>query len=625
MIKGLSIKYSLPIMIVAPSVLMVGLIAVVRFQKNRKNINLVSIELAHTITDHVDDKLRDYLSVPHSINQLNLESIDLGTLNPDNLGGLESYFWQQIQMFEGVTHLYFANPEGEFRGGTLLESGEVGITRAGKSTNSNLMTYATTPDGKATEIVQQTSNHDPRLRPWYQAALNSDQPIWSNVYRDFDTQELGITVAQVVKDAQGEVRGVLGVDLLFRQINEFLQTLTIGKTGQALIIDREGLLIASSNPQVVAELESHANRLNMAATENPLIGAIAENLLAEFGSFSEVDSTLNSSFRWQRKKNFFQVKTFRDQLGLDWLIIVIIPESDFMKQVQLQARITLLLEIVILCAAVGVGLGVSRWILQPIFQFSQAADDIKSQSFAPQTLENLTQREDEVGELARVFVDMALETGDRQQSLQEQLNLLNFQIGQSKENPYELTALKKWQKKASCIRAVYDYHPHLPQLLAQVPYYQHLTAEQLGQLVMEGKIKRFHVGDYICRENEPGDEFYIILTGSVRIFVEKINKPLVTLTAGKSFGELALMLGGNRTATAIAIEDTTLFSINRPNFGKVLHQYPQMAEQIAQDLHRHQIELQERQQLLAEYGLLENGETDLLQQIKSRMKTLFNL
>lgn len=625
MIKGLSIKYRLPIMIVAPSIFMVGLMAVILFQKTRQNINLVSIELAHTITDHVEDKLRDYLSVPHSINQLNLQSIDLGTLNPENLGSLESYFWHQIQIFEGVTSLYFGNPEGEFRGGMLLESGEAGITRAGKSTYSNLISYATTSDGKLTKIIQQTSNYDPRLRSWYQAALNSDKPIWSNIYRDFDSQELGITAAQVVKDKQGEVIGVLGVDLLFQQINEFLQTLTIGKTGQALIIDRQGLLIASSNPQVIEESKIQTNPLNIAASKNQLIAAIAKNLLAEFNSFSEVESTLNSSFRWQRKKICFQVKNFRDNLGLDWLIVIIIPESDFMQQVQLQARITLVLEVLILCAAIGVSLGVSRWVLQPIFQFSQAADEIKSQSFEPQTLENLTEREDEVGELARVFVDMAVETGDRQQSLEEQLNLLNFQISQSKDNPYELTALKKWQKKASCIRAVYDYHPHLPQLLAQVPYYQHLTAEQLEQLVMEGKIKRVHVGDYICREDEPGDEFYIILAGSVRIFVEKINKPLVTLTRGKSFGELALMLGGNRTATAIALEDTTLFSINRPNFGKVLHQYPQMAEQIAQDLHYHQIELQERQQLLAEYGLLEDGETDLLQQIKSRMKTLFNL
>jgi len=625
MVKTLSIKYRLPILIVAPSILVIGLVAVTLFQNTKQNVNIVSVELANTVTAHVENNLRDYLSIPQTINQLNLQSITLGTINPGNLQQLESYFWNQIQIFEGVTSLYFGNPEGEFRGGTILESGAVGITRAGKTTNSMLIRYATTSEGQITQIVEQTPNYDPRSRPWYQAALQSDRPIWSDIYRDFDSQELAITAAQVVKDSQGEVVGVLGVDLLFGQINEFMQTLTIGKTGQALIIDRQGLLIASSNPQVIEEAAESSEQLNIAASENELIAAIAQDLLNQFEGFSQVESTVNSSFRWQRKTFCFQVKSFRDSLGLDWLIVVIIPEEDFMQQVQIQARITLILEALILLAALGVGLGVSRWVLKPIFQFGEAANQIKSKSFDPQTLENLTEREDEVGELARVFIDMAVETGDRQQSLEEQLNLLNFQVSQSKDNPYELTALKKWQKKASCIRAVYNYHPHLPQLLAQVPYYQHLSSEQLGQLVMEGKIKRFHVGEYICREGEPGDEFYIVLTGSVRIFVEKINKPLVTLSAGKSFGELALMLGGTRTATAIALEATTLFSIDRLNFGKVLHQYPQMAEQIAQDLHHHQTELQERKQLLAEYGLLEESETDLLQQIKSRMKTLFNL
>ncbi|MDJ1179651.1 cache domain-containing protein [Roseofilum sp. BLCC_M91] len=625
MIKNFSIKYRLPILIVAPSILVVGLVAIALFQNTKQNVNIVSVELANTVTAHVENNLRDYLSIPHTINQLNLQSITLGTLDPGNSTRLESYFWHQIQMFEGVTRLYFSNPEGEFRGATILESGEVGITRAGKTTNSTLMSYATTSEGQPTQIVQRTPNYDPRSRPWYQAALPSDRPIWSDIYRDFDSQELAITAAQVVKDPQGEVVGVLGVDLLFGQINEFLQTLTIGKTGQALIIDRQGLLIASSNPEVIAEAVESSGGLNIAESENQLIAAIAQSLLDELGSFSQVESTINSSFRWQRKKLYFQVKSFRDRLGLDLLIVAIVPEEDFMQQVQIQARITLVLEALILLAALGVGLGVSRWVLKPIFQFGEAANQIKSKSFDPQTLESLTERKDEVGELARVFVEMAVETGDRQQSLEEQLNLLNFQVSQSKDNPYELTALKKWQKKASCIRAVYDYHPHLPQLLAQVPYYQHLTSEQLRQLITNGKIKRFHVGDYICREDQPGDEFYTILTGSVRIFVEKINKPLVTLSTGKSFGELALMLGGTRTATAIAIEETTLFSINRLNFGKVLHQYPQMAEQIAQDLHRHQTELEERKQLLAEYGLLEENETDLLEQIKSRMKTLFNL
>ncbi|MBP0031356.1 cache domain-containing protein [Roseofilum sp. Guam] len=625
MIKNLSIRYRLPLLIVAPSVLVVGLIAIVLFQKTRQNINTISVELARTTTAHVEDDLRDYLSVPNTINQLNLQSITLGGLNLEDLPSLELYFWNQIQIFEGVKSLYFGNPQGEFRGATILNSGEVGISMAGQATNSSVIRYATTSDGRKTEVVHQVPNYDPRVRPWYQAALQSNKPVWTDIYQDFSAQELTITAAQVVKDSQGEVLGVLAVDLFFQGINEFLQDLTIGKTGQVLIIDREGFLIASSNPDLIAEAQRHQDRLNIVGSENELISAIAENLLNQFGSFFRLESTVNSSLKWKRKYVSFQVKNFRDRLGLDWLIVVIIPEEDFMQQVAIQAWITFVLELLILLSSLGIGLGVSRWVLQPIFQFSEAADQIKSQSFNPQTLENLYQRQDEVGELARVFVDMAVETGDRQQSLQDELNLLNFQVSQSNDDPYELTALKKWQKKASCIRTVYDYHPHLPQLLSQVPYYQRLTPEQLSQLVMEGKIKRVEVGDYICREDQPGDEFYIILTGSVRIFVEKINKPLVTLSSGQSFGELALMLGGNRTATAIAIEETTLFLIDRLNFGKVLHQYPQMAEQIAQDLHRHQTELQERKQLLAEYGLLEDDETDLLQQIKSRMKTLFNL
>ncbi|MBP0012101.1 MAG: cyclic nucleotide-binding domain-containing protein [Roseofilum sp. SID2] len=625
MIKNLSIRYHLPLLIVAPSVLVVGLIAIILFQRTRQNINIVSVELARTTTANVEDNLRDYLSVPNTINQLNLQSIALGALNLDDLTNLELYFWNQIQIFEGVKSLYFGNPQGEFRGATILNSGEVGISIAGQVTNSSVIRYATTSDGRKTEIVHQVANYDPRIRPWYQAALQSNKPIWTDIYQDFSAQELAITAAQVVKDSQGEILGVLAVDLFFQGINQFLQDLTIGKTGQVLIINREGVLIASSNPDLIAEAQRNQDLLNIVESENELISAIAENLLNQFGSFFRLESTVNSSLTWNRKHVSVQVKSFRDRLGLDWLIVVIIPEEDFMQQVAIQAWITFVLELLILLSSLGIGLGVSRWVLQPIFQFSEAADQIKSQSFNPQTLENLYQRQDEVGELARVFVDMAVETGDRQQSLQDELNLLNFQVSQSNDNPYELTALKKWQKKASCIRTVYDYHPHLPQLLSQVPYYQHLTPEQLSQLVMEGKIKRVEVGDYICREDQPGDEFYIILTGSVRIFVEKINKPLVILSSGQSFGELALMLGGNRTATAIAIEETTLFLIDRLNFGKVLHQYPQMAEQIAQDLHRHQTELQERKQLLAEYGLLEDDETDLLQQIKSRMKILFNL
>ncbi len=625
-IKRLPIKHLLPMLIVAPSILVMGVLTMVFWQKTKQNIQIVSIELGNTIADHISQKVQHYLQTPHGIIKLNLEKIKSGNLNVEDLSSLEQYFWKKIKIFQAVSHIYYGNSQGEFRGAELLKTGEIGINVSGKSTQSNLTVYQSTVEGRKGKILGKTPNYDPRIRPWYQAALQSEKPVWSEIYRDFDTSQLGITAAQVVRDQNRKVLGVFAVDFLFDQINQFLENLTIAKTGQVLIIDRKGQLIASSNSQLITESNREAASLFVITNStDDLMEAIATTLLQEFGDFSQADN-YQDSFKFQGKRQYLQVKPFRDRLGLDWLIIVVIPEADFMQQVQLQTWIVFGLHLGILLLAIGVGLGVSRWILQPIFRFEEAANQIKNQSFDIETLQELTQRQDEVGELARVFVEMAVETGDRQHSLEEQLSLLNFDLSPSQNNPYELGPLKRWQKKATCIRKIHGYHFQIPQLLSQVPYYQNLTPNQLEQLVINGKIKQIYVGDYICRENEPGDEFYIILTGSVRIFIEKLNKHLVDLSTGQCFGELAVMLGGNRTATAIALEETTLFCIDRYHFGRVLHQYPQMAEVIAQDLHRHQLELQERKQILADYDLLDqDSESDLLGRIKHRLTTLFHL
>ncbi|OZH53901.1 mechanosensitive ion channel protein MscS, partial [Hydrocoleum sp. CS-953] len=142
-----------------------------------------------------------------------------------------------------------------------------------------------------------------------------------------------------------------------------------------------------------------------------------------------------------------------------------------------------------------------------------------------------------------------------------------------------------------------------------------------------GYRKRLKPLNFLFHEGDPGDTFYIILSGSVEVFVEKINKHLTTLKAGKFFGELALMLGIPRTASVRAIEDTILFAIHKKGFEKILHENPELAEVIVQELAKHQEELSERQNELRTLGLVDAEEDDKnpVVWVRNRLKNLFDL
>lgn len=85
--------------------------------------------------------------------------------------------------------------------------------------------------------------------------------------------------------------------------------------------------------------------------------------------------------------------------------------------------------------------------------------------------------------------------------------------------------------------------------------------------------------EIIFCEFEPGTEFYIIHSGKVRI-VKVINnreKTLDVMTTGDVFGEMAILEGEPRSATAIAINNVKLLKFHRDNFDALLEGNPKLA------------------------------------------------
>ncbi len=198
----------------------------------------------------------------------------------------------------------------------------------------------------------------------------------------------------------------------------------------------------------------------------------------------------------------------------------------------------------------------------------------------------------------------------------EVLAPLVYQKVDSQPNPQLPQQLPKQASKPLSIR----------DLLQQVTYFQKLTNLELRRLIEIGHRQRLVESEILFHEGDPGNAFYIILSGSIEVFVEKLNKHLSTVKTGEFFGELSLMLGIPRTATVRALEDTVLFVINNKGFEKLLQERPELAEVIIQELGKHQEELSERQQQLRDLGLVDPAEDDKnpMVWVRKRIKKLFS-
>lgn len=94
--------------------------------------------------------------------------------------------------------------------------------------------------------------------------------------------------------------------------------------------------------------------------------------------------------------------------------------------------------------------------------------------------------------------------------------------------------------------------------------------------------KQFNPGEIIFCEFEPGNDFYLIQHGRVKItkVVKNKEKTMDVLGAGDIFGEMAILEEQPRSATAVAVDNVSVLHFNRENFVSLMTSQPQLAHKL---------------------------------------------
>ena len=119
------------------------------------------------------------------------------------------------------------------------------------------------------------------------------------------------------------------------------------------------------------------------------------------------------------------------------------------------------------------------------------------------------------------------------------------------------------------------------QFLEDSPLFQSLSMQQLASISKDVQTRRFGQGEIIFREGDPGQMLYLVRSGQVRIFVNGLDGTETSVILfgrpGDMFGELAVIDGLPRSATAVALDETVLYTVSRESFRYHIQRIPQLA------------------------------------------------
>ncbi|MCA1944320.1 MAG: response regulator [Desulfovibrio sp.] len=369
--------HSLKYLIIVPMALLITTAVVVTallvFKAARLAVHDMARQLRTEELARVRDNLMDYLAIPPAVNEGNAHALRAGLLRLEDPHSVQRHFYAVLRQHPSLAYSFFGTTEGEFYGARRLPDGTLQIVRAGRETGGDSHNYSTTPLGDAQDLAQTYTNFDPRTRPWYKAGVQAAGPTWTPLYRHFVIKDLALTASQPYYGPTGELVGVFGVDYVLDQVHRSLHSIQISPNGCVFVMEPGGALVAASTLEsqaLIREVNGTFHPVAANVSGSPLIEQAALALEGLPGGNGDGAQVL-LSFQAQGETQYLQATRIAPAPGLEWVLAVVMPESDLMGRITAITRHVGLLMVAVVVLIVVLGVFLASRITAPIKTLGQ--------------------------------------------------------------------------------------------------------------------------------------------------------------------------------------------------------------------------------------------------------------
>jgi signal transduction histidine kinase len=432
--RSLTRRIPLRAVLVVPFVLQifaaVGLTGYFSFRNGQSAVENLANQLMDKTSRLVTQHLDDYLKKAQQINNINASALEQGLLKHRDFPGIGRFFWSHLQSFN-VGFINYALTTGEYAGAGSLEENQFLIAEDSPATGGKIHLHATDAQGNRTRVVL-AHDFNPHEEGWYSASVQHGRSMWGQVYLWSGRPEIiSIAAGRPVYDRNHQLIGAVGVDLILSDISKFLQNINVSPSTEVAIFERTGEIIASSSLEKPYRMVNNvAERLNILDSKDPRLQKTAQYLKQRFGEWSLIKTPQVLEFNINNENQFVRVIPVQDDQGLDWLVTIVVPESDFMAQITTNTRTTLLLCFGSFVIAILLGIYTSRWISRPILKLQQTSEAIAAGEL-DRTVD--VKGIDELEGLARSFNQMATQLKTSFTRLEDRVAERTLELQQAKE------------------------------------------------------------------------------------------------------------------------------------------------------------------------------------------------
>jgi signal transduction histidine kinase/CheY-like chemotaxis protein len=354
----------------------IGTVSYLSFRNGQMAVNKISGQLQQEISSRVKEQVQNYLEVPRLVTQTNTDVIQLGMIDLNNLDSARGYLWRLASRFKTISAIALTNAKGEYLQIRRTDKPRAENSQVGESNN---------PDTNDLDLA--FDKQDFRENPQFKEALKNsknNQSVWSDLNISPDNTGLQLSFNIPKYDSEKNFTGLLIYQIGLEPIHQFLQTLQIGKSGVVFIIEPSGKLVATSiaNQSTVNKISYAANgkedirQLMAIDSTNPIIAQSMQSMQSKISNLSTIQQPTQLDFQINGERYFLAVSPIKDEYGLNWLVAVTIPESDFMEQIHINTRYTILISIFALILALTLSFCIAQLISRFVQDLNNSAKAI---------------------------------------------------------------------------------------------------------------------------------------------------------------------------------------------------------------------------------------------------------